>query len=232
MNRVSIGLWNANGLQQSLVHDIMTHPHSFSMLFITETWLLSPSHLPTPWTQFHTYGKPVADNFCGSMGICALIPPSCSFHVTQLPMPSPYTLGVQFVLLHLPPSLSIEAALEVLNSIPLLDNTIICGNLNACLGSIIGDHDTNPRGTALIDWIEEHQLQVHNIMHAFGLPTFLSFCQEQQLTSIVDLFLSNCVFANPSMEVFDNLSLSSDHKLLSLSFDYDMSSAPPTPPPV
>jgi hypothetical protein len=39
---LTIGLWNANGLQASVIHDVLRHCQSFSLLFITETWLLLP----------------------------------------------------------------------------------------------------------------------------------------------------------------------------------------------
>src|SRR6478735_8035449 len=51
-----IGLWNANGLQATTVDDLLRHCQSFSLIFITETWLLPPARLPTSWQQFHLYG--------------------------------------------------------------------------------------------------------------------------------------------------------------------------------
>ncbi|KAG0731121.1 hypothetical protein G6F35_018078 [Rhizopus arrhizus] len=44
---LTIGLWNANGLQASTVDDLLRHCQSFSLVFITETWLLPPARLPT-----------------------------------------------------------------------------------------------------------------------------------------------------------------------------------------
>lgn len=55
----TIGLWNANGLQATAIDDVLQHCHSFDLLFITETWLLPPVRLPTTWTQYHNYGRPV-----------------------------------------------------------------------------------------------------------------------------------------------------------------------------
>ncbi|OAD81226.1 hypothetical protein PHYBLDRAFT_138777 [Phycomyces blakesleeanus NRRL 1555(-)] len=57
------GLWNANGLQPHAIKDVLNHCQSLHMLFITETWLLSPARLPTSWSQFHLYGSPVAGNY-------------------------------------------------------------------------------------------------------------------------------------------------------------------------
>ncbi|KAG1363023.1 hypothetical protein G6F61_013961 [Rhizopus arrhizus] len=50
---LTIGLWNANGLQATTVDDLLRHCQSFSLIFITETWLLSPNKIRTPWPQFH-----------------------------------------------------------------------------------------------------------------------------------------------------------------------------------
>ena len=72
---LTIGLWNANGLQASTVDDLLRHCQSFSLVFITETWLLPPARLPTSWQQFHLYGSPVAGQYRGSMGVSALVSP-------------------------------------------------------------------------------------------------------------------------------------------------------------
>lgn len=50
---LTIGLWNANGLQATAIDDVLQHSHSFDLLFITETWLLPPVRLPTTWKQHH-----------------------------------------------------------------------------------------------------------------------------------------------------------------------------------
>ncbi|KAG1324726.1 hypothetical protein G6F57_014232 [Rhizopus arrhizus] len=50
---LTIGLWNANGLQESTAEDLLRHCQSFSLVFITETWLLPPHRIRTSWTQFN-----------------------------------------------------------------------------------------------------------------------------------------------------------------------------------
>ncbi|OAD75520.1 hypothetical protein PHYBLDRAFT_143773 [Phycomyces blakesleeanus NRRL 1555(-)] len=89
------GLWNANGLQPCAITDVLNHCQSLHMLFITETWLLSPARLLTSWSQFHLYGSPVAGNYHGSMGVSLLVSPSCPYAVTQIPMPNNYALAVK-----------------------------------------------------------------------------------------------------------------------------------------
>ncbi|KAG1389637.1 hypothetical protein G6F60_013270 [Rhizopus arrhizus] len=80
---LTIGLWNANGLQASTVDDLLRHCQSFSLVFITETWLLPPARLPTSWQQFHLYGSPVAGQYRGSMGVSALVSPRCPLPVVE-----------------------------------------------------------------------------------------------------------------------------------------------------
>ena|ERR1700730_5221925 len=92
---LTIGLWNANGLQATAIDDVLQHSHSFDLLFITETWLLPPVRLPTTWKQHHNYGRPVQGNFRGSMGISLLVSPSSSLDVTPLPILNEYMLAVR-----------------------------------------------------------------------------------------------------------------------------------------
>ncbi|KAG1453394.1 hypothetical protein G6F55_008167 [Rhizopus delemar] len=68
---LTIGLWNANGLQASTVDDLLRHCQPFSLVFITETWLLPPARFPTSWQLFHLYGSPAAGQYRGSMSVCA-----------------------------------------------------------------------------------------------------------------------------------------------------------------
>ncbi|KAG1606397.1 hypothetical protein G6F46_013038 [Rhizopus delemar] len=88
VQHLSISLWNANGLRTTTVHEVLSHCLSSTLLFITETWLLSPSLLPTDWMQYHVYGVPVPSANRGSMGVTALVSPSCPFPISQLPSPN------------------------------------------------------------------------------------------------------------------------------------------------
>ncbi|OAD75515.1 hypothetical protein PHYBLDRAFT_166752 [Phycomyces blakesleeanus NRRL 1555(-)] len=210
------GLWNANGLQPRAIYDVLQHCHSLHMLFITETWLLPPSHLPTSWSQIHLYGSPVAGNYRGSMGVSVLISPSCPYSVPQIPMSSNYALAIKIgslriVCLYVPPSMSTHDALAVLSSIPLTNDTIICGDFNSRLGSLTSDYATNTRGLALCQWLEERALTV--------------------ISSIIDLFITNMSLTNATLNIHTGLSLNSDHRLLSLSFTYAINPTSHAPPP-
>ncbi|KAI9011848.1 hypothetical protein CLU79DRAFT_806011 [Phycomyces nitens] len=237
MSELSIGLWNANGLQPRAINDVLNHCQSLHMLFITETWLLSPARILTSWSQFHLYGPPVAGTYRGSMGVSLLVSPSCPYTVTQIPMPNNYALAVKIgtlrlVCVYLPPSMSTADALSVLSDIPLTEDTLLCGDFNARLGSITGDYATNSRGLALSAWLEERSLTVLNGSLSPCTPTYISFRREVEISSIIDLFITNTNFANPSLHIQTELSLGSDHRLLSLSFTYDLDPSPPSPPPL
>ena len=59
---VSLSLWNANGLKQSVVHDVLSHVLDTHVLLVTETWLTAGS-FPTDWSQYHLYGSKVPGAF-------------------------------------------------------------------------------------------------------------------------------------------------------------------------
>ncbi|KAK4521574.1 uncharacterized protein ATC70_007335 [Mucor velutinosus] len=102
-------------------------------------------------------------------------------------------------------------------------DTILCGDFNARLGSLTGDAISNARGNALKPWFDEHCLSVLNASLAFGVTTYSSFRQQQELSSIIDLFLTNIgdvALVNPQLVVESDLSLGSDHRLMSLTFGY------------
>ncbi|KAG0804881.1 hypothetical protein G6F20_012349 [Rhizopus arrhizus] len=218
---LTIGLWNANGLQESTAEDLLRHCQSFSLVFITETWLLPPHRIRTSWTQFNLYGSPVINSYRGSQGVSALVSPRCPMAVVQFPVHTKYALGLRLgrslrlICLYLPPSLSNDEVSSVLVSLPLTDDTIICGDLNARLGALTGDSVANARGSVLLRWCEEHALSVLNSTLAPGVPTFLSFRGGQVKQSMIDYFLTNMtsVLRSPRMQVYSDLSLGSDHKL-------------------
>jgi exonuclease III len=141
----SLSLWNANGLRVTTIQDSLSHILYSDIFFITETWLTPPMLIPTNWTQYHTYGTEVANaNNRGSGGVAALVNPRCPYPVTQLPSPNNHTLSLKIGALrvycvYLPPSLHLDQVFDILNSIPLLPGTIICGDLNARLGELLGN---------------------------------------------------------------------------------------------
>ncbi|KAI7865039.1 Endonuclease/exonuclease/phosphatase [Spinellus fusiger] len=193
---INLSLWNANGLRATTVHDVLSHCSPTTLLFITETWLLSPACLPTDWEQFHLYGSPVVSSYCGSMGVSDLVSPSFPYPVHQLPSLNKYTFSLKvgplcFLCLYLPPSLSCSDLISILSSLPIYPNTILCGDFNARLGDITGDSVMSPHGTAMVPWFEEWSLSVLNSSLSYGIATWHGFWQQCTCSSILDLFLCN-----------------------------------------
>lgn len=224
---LSIGLWNANGLSATTINDVLRHCSSIDIFLITETWLLAPKRIYTSWQQFHLYGQQVEGGYRGSQGVSALISPSCPFPVSTFPLKTKYALGLQIgrslriICLYLPPLLDPETINTTLSALPLTHKTIICGDFNARMGKFTGDTDTNPRGNLLKNWCNFHQLDNLNSIHAYGTPTFITARSGYEISSIVDYFLTNSNdLIQPTMHVATELSLGSDHKLMTLSFGY------------
>ena len=78
----------------------------------------------------------------------------------------------------------------------------------------------------MLHWIESHQLKIWNAELAYGKPTFL----RPPGSSIIDIYMStnNCI--NPTLNISDNLSLGSNHKMVHFSFD-TASNIPLSSPP-
>ncbi|KAG0786380.1 hypothetical protein G6F22_006146 [Rhizopus arrhizus] len=219
---------NISGLARQALNPLLSIVHSSSILLLTETWLLSPLKYPTRWKQFHTYGiktQPLATK--GSQGISLLVNPDCKYHVHHFESDdthlSQYKLSfaVANILVHclyLPPHLDNQTITQVLNSLPHTTNhtsqTIICGDFNARLGSLTGDRSTNSRGNLIIQWMQRNNIILWNQRLAYGQFTFMA----HQGSSIIDLFMSNAELVEPSMKIYQDYSLDSNHKLLSLSF--------------
>lgn len=234
--KLTIGLWNANGLQATAIDDVLQHSHSFDILFITETWLLSPSRLPTTWQQLHNYGSPVAGNFRGSLGMTTLISPSCTLPISPLPTSNQYMMTfrigtLQLVCCYFPPSLPDDRFLTMMNSIPLTPDTIICGDFNARMGARLGDTTTTTRGRILESWIDDRQIHLWNATLAHGCATYTTFRGGRTNQSIIDLFMSNFSPENPTLSIRSDLSLGSDHHLLCAQVDAPDPITPTTLPP-
>lgn len=230
-NTIDITIWNANGLRKQAIDSILTYTPTSSILFITETWLLPPNKYPTPWKQYHTYGRiPHPNSRRASMGISLLVNPDCPYHVYHLPdldSPlAPYHLSctIADILVHcvyLPPSISDNQALEILQNLPTntptTSRTIYCGDFNARIGTMVGDHRTSSRGRLLRTWLLESGLDLKNADLAYGKATYW----RNSKSSIIDWFVSSGSFINPSMTVRDDLSLDSDHKIIHFTFTLD-----------
>ncbi|KAI9245247.1 hypothetical protein BDA99DRAFT_528368, partial [Phascolomyces articulosus] len=153
-NNITLTIFNTTGLNRQAINSILSFTPSTHLLFLTETWLLSPNRYPTNWKQYHEYGDR---------------PTSTSRR---------------------------------------------------------GDTDSNTRGDLMLHWIESHQLKIWNAELAYGKPTFL----RPPGSSIIDIYMStnNCI--NPTLNISDNLSLGSNHKMVHFSFDI-VSNIPLSSPP-
>jgi hypothetical protein len=112
--------------------------------------------------------------------------------------------------------------MTTLDTIPLDQDTIICGDFNARLGPLTGDNHINARGSQLRSWLRDRDISALNATLAYGIPTFMKQRTDTVLKSIIDLFLTNCpnhFTSSASMCVYSDISLGSDHRLVSLTFD-------------
>ncbi|KAG1222028.1 hypothetical protein G6F35_005580 [Rhizopus arrhizus] len=82
------------------------------------------------------------------------------------------------------------------------------------MGSYTGDSSTNPRGNMIYRWLQEHNFILWNQRLAYGKPTFIA----HQGSSIIDFFMSDTELCNPSLTIWEDLSLDSAHKMISFSF--------------
>ncbi|KAI7897448.1 uncharacterized protein BX663DRAFT_585936, partial [Cokeromyces recurvatus] len=161
--------------------------------------------------------------------------PSCPLPAFEVPLPgNQFALGIQLgrhlrlICLYLPPdqpTMRCSDVSSVLSSLPLSHDTIICGDLNARLGDITGDSGSNSRGATVLDWCMDNNLSILNRHLSFGVPTLVDFRRGRPVSSIVDYFITNLVpydasLPSASLTVASDLSLGSDHKLMSLSFEY------------
>ncbi|KAG1444939.1 hypothetical protein G6F46_012410 [Rhizopus delemar] len=231
-NTLNMTIWNANGCARHAISAITDAMPNTSLLFMVETWLLSPLQYPTPWGQYHTYVIPVEGNPRGQMGISLFVHPDCPYPVTHFPSTSPYVLSCQVstLLIHcvyFPPALSDAEALDILTDLPYQihpsqTNTIFCDDFNARLQAFLGDSRSNTRGTMLYSWLVEHGLICWNAELAYGVPTYCAHnrvgrLSGQHFQSIIDLFLSSQQLIAPRMVVHEDLSLGSHHCPVTLS---------------
>ncbi|KAG1016090.1 hypothetical protein G6F26_012788 [Rhizopus arrhizus] len=227
-----ISLFNATGLPKQSIYPLINIAQNSSLLFITETWLLSPNKYSLPsWKQFHTYGVPVNSYNLhrGQLGLALLVNPDFKLpihHINHVnPLLAKFTLSIIInskLLIHclyLPPSLESAQVSEILSLLPLdyptTNKTIICGDFNSRIGELVGDSRWNTSGRIFRNWMEAHNLILWNQYLAFGQPTSYTY----HGTSIIDYFLSNTELDNPDLVIEDELSLNSNHTFMTLSFN-------------
>ncbi|KAG1239911.1 hypothetical protein G6F68_018177 [Rhizopus microsporus] len=74
-------------------------------------------------------------------------------------------------------------------------------------------------------WLADRSLTVLNGPLAHGIPTWVGFRDDREMSSIIDMFLTNASLMSPRLDIASDLSLGSDHRLLTLSFSFAQSSA-------
>ncbi|CEP17048.1 hypothetical protein [Parasitella parasitica] len=176
------------------------------LFFVTETWLLPQRSLPTTWTQIHNFGISVDRARRRQLGISLLINPSFPYTILSLPIfqDSNYILPCQcqnylIICTYLPPALDDQACFDLLtDSLEYyatnyeFDHLLLCGDFNTRLGDYVGDKRQNSRYQFFIDFLHTHCLTLHNVDHAFGVPTYIKGTEANPIdkTSIIDFFLS------------------------------------------
>ena len=136
MSSLRISLFNATGLPKQAISPILQLSQNSDLLFVTETWLLSPNRYPTTWHQYHTYGSPTNSYNIhrGTLGLALLVNPTCKlpiYHIShEHPLLAKYSLSIILsskILIHclyLPPSLETEVISQILDLLPLhISNT-------------------------------------------------------------------------------------------------------------
>ncbi|KAG1487115.1 hypothetical protein G6F53_013281 [Rhizopus delemar] len=72
-------------------------------------------------------------------------------------------------------------------------------------------------------WLADRSLTVLNGPLAHGIPTWVGFRDDREMSSIIDMFLTNASLLSPRLDIASDLSLGSDHRLLTLSFSFAQS---------
>ncbi|KAG0932286.1 hypothetical protein G6F31_016576 [Rhizopus arrhizus] len=229
MRSLKLSLFNATGMPKQSINPILQLSQNSDLLFLTETWLLPPTKYRSSWVEYHTYGIPRDSSNIGQLGLALLVNPQCNLPVYQIththPLLAKYSLSIVLAskllihCLYLPPSLENNEVTTILDALPMqysnTTNTLLCGDFNARLGTFTGDSRIDPRGRIFYNWMCSHNLILWNQRLTHGQPTSYTV----QGTSIIDFFLSTEELLSPSLNIRHDLSLTSNHKFMTLSFD-------------
>lgn len=192
----------------------ITQPISNTLATVSHIWYTCQFHQSPPWLTW--------SGSLGQSGVYFLP----IYHIQhENPLLAKFTLSVIINhkllthCLYLPPSLDSETVQEILTLLPMsyhaISSTFICGDFNARMGDNTGDTRFNSRGHLFWNWLQSHQLTLWNSRLSFGQPTYYAY----QGNSIIDYFISDTELQSPHMTIRDDLSLSSYHKFMSISFD-------------
>ncbi|KAI8096034.1 hypothetical protein BDF21DRAFT_470962, partial [Thamnidium elegans] len=237
-----------NNINNTIDNIINYLPLHTNILFITETWLLSPRRLNTDWEQQNTYGTKRLNSYTGQDGLSYIVHPGFPFPVIPIinnnPQHNKYTIScrIQNLIIHcfyLPPRVSDSLCMTIIQSfIDQYDDSeydvIFCGDFNARMGILTGDYRTtnttqtprtNNRGNLMLPLIINNGLTLWNEKLCYGIPTYLTGTTNSTTnvkSSIIDFFLTTTTdkFLCPEMSIATDLSLGSDHKLVTFGFQY------------
>lgn len=201
------------------------------ILLLTESYLTS-GNLTTDWTQYHNYAIIPPNMHRGHGGLSILIRPDFPFHVHKLATTNPYQLSItidRYTIhsLYLPPRLSLSEYRSILHNLSIDPHTIILGDLNTRLGSLVGDSRDNNRIHHFTNWLHHYNLTLWNQSLAYGQPTF----ETNRGSSIIDFFLSPLgPLTATHLQIHADYNLNSDHHLCSITFHLPSPIAPLPPP--
>ena len=205
---LKITLFNATGMPKQSISPILELSQDSDLLFLTETWLLSPTRYKTTWSEYHTYGLPLNSSrgHRGHLGLALLVNPQSNLSISQIthshPLLSKYSLSIiisnriLIYCLYLPPNLGIDEVTSVLNELPLQYSnttmTLFCGDFNARLGTYTGDTRFDHRGRIIspIGWARTTLHCGINVSHMGNLP--LTPFKEQALLTYFSATLTWC----------------------------------------
>ena len=95
---IVLTLFNTTGIKKQAIDSIISYIPYTSLLFLIETWLLSPNRFYTHCDQHHVYGERASiTSSRGHLGISLLINPSFAYHVHVLPKDSSSPYHLYFV---------------------------------------------------------------------------------------------------------------------------------------
>jgi hypothetical protein len=226
ITHLKVGLINIRGLQPNSKATFDECRNSeINLFFATETFFSSSNRLHAPgWVGHHNYAEQRRDHNYG--GISLFVHEDINTHTIVLPIIHPHILSCRIGTLtihciYLPPTkypvehnFNNTHAMEILNKIHITPNTIVLGDFNTRLGSIVGDTKSNSRRTPFLEWVQRHDLHIWNTTHAKGKCTF----ENHQGKSIIDFFISpyNLIPNPSSLHIHSDVTVGSDHYLCSM----------------
>lgn len=220
---IRFAMFNAGGIKRS-PDELTKHckKHRIDFILVTEIYLKEDQKLYTDWIQHHNFAKVPGEARRGFGGISLLIRPDFPYHIHpellhRSDFVLSFTLGpYKFHGVYFPPhTMSHAEFVNTLNTLPMDDHTFVFGDFNTRLGTITGDHRRNPRAGAFTQWITRHRPTNWNAQLAYGQSTY----RQKDWHSIIDYVVSSSRnVSGTALEIFDQVSLSSDHHVCRFRF--------------